>query len=449
MRSECEQLKLSTDKANQTMKTMSIKLKRAEQDPSPGKKHQQDLKKLEAQCTKLRGQLADEKSARSRAEETLEKVKSQEGKTSKEGTEKIQELSKQVEELGKDKESLQGKLQFSMNNSRRLEKDLSTLQNHVAQIESKMADLKSGAISQASDASAGRDGSSVNEELQKKLNEKTEEALCLKELAESNEKEADQQLKNYTQLIKRYQKVEAQNDTLSSKVKILTSMLKAAKAAKSVRTIENPPTDIPKPASVSQNGPKVTLATSTNESAVKTNVLSYNTHSFGGGSKSCTAAAAPVPSVAASVEPTKTPSPGKRRTRLSARRHAINKDATAQPSVSTAQSSITASTVIPLNNAPVSPESGTTDVKMPACEDDVTHNHVSHLPVRSGKRPLNTPVKPVETKRSRNLSGQDDGQSEQPNGRSAEQKNRGKSSMYFITCNSFTFIYLIGAVFKP
>ena len=422
LKSECEQLKLSTEKANQAMKTMSIKLKRAEQDPSPSKKHLQELKKLEANCAKLRGQLVEEKSARVRAEESLEKVTALEENTSKEVVEKTQNLSKQIEELKKDKESLHGKLQLSINNSRRLEKDLSTLQSHVSSLESESSNKSSRAKTQ------GESGESY--ELQKKLDEKEEEAISLKELAETNEREAEQYLRNYTDLTKRYQKVEALNDTLSSKVKILTSMLKAAKAAKSER-----PADSSKPALVSQNMPLVKVALPADDPAIKAHLLSNHTNNFHGQSKLSTGALEVAAPPNSSVESTKTPSPGRRRTRLSARRRSSTSKVEIAQSI-TAPATNTEVTINP--DVPMKVESLSSQEKVSVVKVEVENNHVSHLPVRAGKRPLNTPVKPIETKRSRNLSGQEAGQSEQSNAITTEQQNRGKSpNIFHPVCSIF------------
>ncbi|XP_033103315.1 centromere protein F-like [Anneissia japonica] len=125
LKSECEQLKLAAEKANQDL---SKKLKQAETDGH-------DIVKLEAQSVKLRAELVEEKTETERLCNQLHLMEDKNSEKLKNYEQIVQKQEKQLDELKKDKASLQGKLQLSVNNARRLGDDINKLQKHIQELD--------------------------------------------------------------------------------------------------------------------------------------------------------------------------------------------------------------------------------------------------------------------------------------------------------------------------
>ena len=74
LKAQCEELKLRAEKSEQTVKNLTAKLRRTEQEPTPSERHEADIKKLEATCSKLRAELADERTEKGNVLEKLAKM---------------------------------------------------------------------------------------------------------------------------------------------------------------------------------------------------------------------------------------------------------------------------------------------------------------------------------------------------------------------------------------
>ena len=215
------------------MKSMSAKLRRLEQEPSPNAKHTQELKKVEAACTKLRGQLAEEKTARGLLEEQIQKLKSVTPPASAEEdsgrSTDVQKLRVELSELEKDKESLMGKLQFSMNNSRRLEQDLSKLQHYVLDLEAKMKASSSDAKPSSDEDSSSGEGDPSKPKTLKQIE---------KELAEKTKSE-EEWMRKYGDSKKELKKVERDYRGLKGKLQVAVIKINSLKDLLKANGIED------------------------------------------------------------------------------------------------------------------------------------------------------------------------------------------------------------------
>ncbi|XP_072019981.1 uncharacterized protein [Amphiura filiformis] len=100
---------------------------------------------------------------------------------------KDQKLKTQITELEKDKDSLTGKLQFSMNNSRRLEQDLSKIQHYVIDLEAKIKKLSEAEPTDGEESGDSSSESKSYADLKKELvdkaivdKEKTKQLITVK-----------------------------------------------------------------------------------------------------------------------------------------------------------------------------------------------------------------------------------------------------------------------------
>lgn len=214
LKTECEELKLSAEKASQNVKLLSLKLKRFESEPSPNAKMNQQLKKSEQQCSKLRSQLSDERTAKGQLEEKLSALSSEHEEKVKEIREKLDSVKKEKSQLEEDKETLQSKLQFSMNNSRKLENQVSSLQYKVIELEA-----NDGPSDQTAPTQPAQGSCKCSEE----LSDLKEELAEVKEELEAKEEKAFNAMKKYSSLITRFRQLEREKETLTNKLKFLTT----------------------------------------------------------------------------------------------------------------------------------------------------------------------------------------------------------------------------------